>query len=240
MVWDLELIVLGLLVFSFISFRCFILGTFRALSQRGFGASKYIQRFEGFMASRFGELAGLMVLNLYFLCLYFYSTLQVISSVFGSTLWTPREDLPLSEYPSPEFLKYRIIISTPFPKQDKGIPRNPSVNRKQKVLQGSLSGNSNGVPSSNSNPNMNSNSTLSLNLNGGNGPSLSRETSLDREKERNSFERETTRLSEVLGALNPFKGSPSRAEKEGEGQVWNLGFLSTGFSFLSGFWELCF
>lgn len=54
--------------------------------------------------------------------------LQMVTGIFGDTLFYPQAE-SLSEFPSPESLKYRIIISTKPPKEYL-----ESKHKKKKVL----------------------------------------------------------------------------------------------------------
>lgn len=47
----------------------------------------------------------------------FYSSIQMVAQTFGDMLYYPEKPECLKEFPSPEDMKYRIIISTKPPKE---------------------------------------------------------------------------------------------------------------------------
>lgn len=51
---------------------------------------------------------------------------EMVTQIFGDTLYYPEPEDPMKEFPSPDFLKHRIIISTKPPKVGEGSDRDSS------------------------------------------------------------------------------------------------------------------
>jgi len=60
---------------------------------------------------------GDTILFYFFLLLSWFHGLQLVTQIFGEVLYYPGEECCLTEFPSPESLKNRVIISTKPPRE---------------------------------------------------------------------------------------------------------------------------